>query len=169
VAGSAVQGATSLMPTCILTLLLVTAMEIMAAAGFLARLMDWLGRVVARGVRGAEITIVALISFANLCVSVNTVAMITVGPLANQLRKRHHIHPYRSANLLDTVSCSFPYALPYAAPVVAAAGIHRALAERYAFVEVLSWAQQAPYIFYGLLLFPLMIIAVVTGFGRKIG
>ncbi len=169
VAGSAVEGALAMVPTCILTLLLVTAMGIMADSGFLAQLMAWLDRHVARGPRGAEGTIVALTSFANLCVSVNTVAMIAVGPLANQLRKRHGIHPYRSANLMDTVSCSFPYVLPYAAALVAAAAIQKELAQRYSFVEVLSWTQVAPYIFYGLLLFPVMILAVVTGYGRKAG
>ena len=142
---------------------------ILADSGFLAQLMAWLDRNVACGVRRAEGTIVALISFANLCVSVNTVAMITVGPLANELRKRHGIHPYRSANLMDTVSCSFPYILPYAATMVAATAIQRTLAERYSFVEVLPWASEAPYIFYSLLLFPVMIVAVVTGYGRKAG
>ena len=169
VAGSAVEGVLSMVPICILTLLLVTAMGIMADAGFLGQLMAWLDRHVARGPRGAEGTIVALTSFANLCVSVNTVAMIAVGPLANRLRKRHAIHPYRSANLMDTVSCSFPYVLPYAAPLVAAAAVQNTVAARYSFVEVLPWTQVAPYIFYGLLLFPLMILAVVTGYGRKAG
>jgi Na+/H+ antiporter NhaC len=169
VAGSAVEGAMALVPTCVLTLLLVTAMGIMADSGFLARLMGWLDRHVARGPRGAEGTIVALTSFANLCVSVNTVAMIAVGPLANRLRKRHAIHPYRSANLMDTVSCSFPYVLPYAAPLVAAAAVQAKVAADYPFVHVLSWTQVATYFFYGLLLFPLMIVAVITGFGRKAG
>ncbi len=169
VAGSAVEGVMSLVPTCILTLLLVTAMGIMADAGFLAQLMAWLDRRVARSARGAEGTIVALTSFANLCVSVNTVAMITVGPLVNALRKRHGIHPYRSANLMDTISCSFPYILPYAAPMVAGAAVQRSLAERFPFVEIQTWTQQAPYAFYGLLLFPLMIVAVISGFGRKAG
>ncbi len=169
VEGSAVDGALGLVPTCILTLLLVTAMGIMADSGFLNQLMAWLDRRVARTVRGAEGTIVGLTAFANLCVSVNTVAMIAVGPLANQLRLRHGIHPYRSANLMDTVSCSFPYALPYAAPLVAAAAVQNTVAARYAFVEVLPWMQVAPYFFYGMLLFPLMIAAVATGYGRKAG
>jgi Na+/H+ antiporter NhaC len=169
VAGSAVQGAVSLIPTCILTLLLVTAMGVMADSGFLAQIMEWLDRRFARTVRGAEGTIVAVISFANVCVSVNTVAMITTGPLANELRKRRRIHAYRSANLMDTVSCSFPYLLPYAATIVAATAVQRNLAERYAFVEVLPWAREAPYIFYGLVLFPLMVLAVITGYGRRTG
>ncbi len=169
VGGSAVVGAMAMLPISILTLLMVTAIGIMGDAGFLDQVMEWLDRHVARGVRGAEAAIVALISLANVCVSVNTVAMITVGPLANQLRKNHKIHPYRSANLLDTVSCSFPYVLPYASTMVAAAGIQHALAERYPFAVVVPWAQQAPYVFYGLILFPLMILAVITGYGRKSG
>ncbi|MBI4539890.1 MAG: Na+/H+ antiporter NhaC family protein [Gemmatimonadetes bacterium] len=169
VGGSAVRGALSMLPISVLTLLLVTAIGIMEAGGFLERLMDWLDRVVARTARSTEAAIVALISFANICVSVNTVAMITVGPLANLLRKRHNIHPYRSANLLDTISCSFPYILPYSAVIVAGTAIQRQVVERYPFATVLPWAQEAPYIFYGIVLFPLMIVAVITGFGRRHG
>ncbi|MCK4772363.1 MAG: Na+/H+ antiporter NhaC family protein [Candidatus Latescibacteria bacterium] len=169
VAGSAVSGATALLPISILTLLLVTAIGIMSDAGFMDKLMAWLDRNIARSVRGAEAAIVALISFANICVSVNTVAMITTGPLANELRKRHKIHPYRSANLLDTISCSFPYILPYSATIVAANAIQKELVERYSFAVVVPWTQEAPYIFYGIVLFPLMIAAVATGFGRKKG
>lgn len=169
VAGSAVDGAVALLPTSILTLLLVTAIGIMEAGGFLEKFIVWLEKGIARSVRGTEIAIIALITFTNICVSVNTVAMITAGPLANVLRKRHNIHPYRSANLLDTISCSFPYILPYAASIVAATAIQQQVAERYAFAVVLPWAQEAPFFFYGLVLFPLMIVAAITGFGRAKG
>jgi Na+/H+ antiporter NhaC len=169
VAGMAVEGAIALLPTSILTLLLVTAIGIMEAGGFLEQLIDWLDRVVARSIRGAEMAIIALITFTNICVSVNTVAMITAGPLANVLRKRHGIHPYRSANLLDTISCSFPYILPYAATIVAAIAIQRQVVEHYNFAKVLTWGQMAPFAFYCIVLLPLMIVAAVTGFGRMKG
>lgn len=169
VAGSAVEGAVALLPTSILTLLLVTAIGIMEAGGFLEKFITWLEKAVARSVRGTEMAIIALITFTNICVSVNTVAMITAGPLANILRKRHDLHPYRSANLLDTISCSFPYILPYSATIVAANAIQREVAERYAFAVVLPWAQEAPFYFYGIVLFPLMIMAAITGFGRSKG
>ena len=142
---------------------------IMEAGGFLERFIAWLERVAVRSVRGSELAIIALISFTNICVSVNTVAMITAGPIANVLRKRHDIHAYRSANLLDTVSCSFPYILPYAATMVAATAIQRQIMENYNFVVVLSWTDMTPFFFYGIVLFPLMIIAAVTGFGRTTG
>jgi len=164
-----VNGAIALIPTSILTLLLVTAIGIMQAGGFLEKFISWLQRTIARSVRGTEFAILGLITFTNICVSVNTVAMITAGPLANILRKKFNIHPYRSANLLDTVSCSFPYLLPYAATIVAAIAIQQQVAERYSFATVLSWEQFVPYCFYGLVLFPLMIVAAATGFGRKQG
>lgn len=167
--GFAVDGAMGLVKIAILTLLLVTSIGLMAEGGFLGALMAWLDRTLARTARGAEMAIVALISFANLCVSVNTVAMVTAGPLANELRKRHGIHPYRSANLLDTISCSFPYLLPYAATIPAAASAQIIAHREYDFVPVLTWAQEVPYMFYGMVLFPLMLVAVATGFGRKAG
>ncbi|RMG55174.1 MAG: hypothetical protein D6723_03255 [Acidobacteria bacterium] len=169
VMGSAVDGAVALLPIAILTLLLVTVIGVMEAGGFLEKLMGWLDRTVAHTLRGTEAAIIGLITFANICVSVNTVAMITVGPLANILRKRHGLSPYRSANLLDTVSCSFPYILPYAASIVAAVAVQGEVAERYPFAIVVPWTGIATYFFYGMVLFPLMIIAVITGFGRARG
>ena len=169
VEGSLVSGAMGLVPTAVLTLLLVTCIGLLREGGFLEKMMTWLDRTWARTVRGAEGTVIALVSVANLCVSVNTVAMIAVGPLANTLRKRHGIHPYRVANLLDTISCSFPYMLPHAAAITAAAAIQYQAAERYEFVSVVPWGQEAPYIFYGMTLFPIMVLAVITGFGRRTG
>lgn len=167
--GSVVGGALSMVPISVLAMLLVTANGLMEAGGFLERLLEWLRRAVARSVRGAEVAIVAMISAANLFVPVNTIAMMTVGPLANRIRKEHSIHPYRSANLLDTISCSFPFLLPYAAAIVAAVSIQRELAGRYEFVTVLSWESIVPYVFYSILLLPVMLLAVITGFGRKRG
>ncbi|MCA9425386.1 MAG: Na+/H+ antiporter NhaC family protein [Candidatus Omnitrophica bacterium] len=167
--GSLVGGAMGLVPTAVLTLLLVTSIGLMKVGGFLDELMNWLDKGWTKTVARTEGAIIALISIANLCVSVNTVAMIAVGPLANVLRKRHQIHSYRVANLLDTVSCSFPYMLPYAAAVTASSAIQREVAERYDFVPIVSWSEELPFIFYGLTLFPIMILAVITGFGRRHG
>ncbi len=169
ISGSMVEGAMGLVPTAVLTLLLVAAIGLMKEGGFLGAMMNWLDKSWTKTVRRTESAIIVLISMANLCVSVNTVALIAVGPLANVLRKRHRIHSYRVANLMDTVSCSFPYILPYSAVVTASSAIQQQVAERYEFVPVMAWSDEAPYIFYGLILFPVMLISVATGFGRKFG
>jgi Na+/H+ antiporter NhaC len=167
VAGSAVDGAMGLVPVSILTLLLVTSIGIMQAGGFLQKLIDWLQKNVARSATGTELSIIGLISITNICVSVNTVAMIAAGPLANMLRKRSKIHSYRSANLLDTVSCSFPYLLPYASAAVAAVSVQKQVAGQYSFVDVLTVADFAPFAFYCVVLYPLMILVAATGLGRE--
>ena len=167
VAGSAVDGAMGMVPVSILALLLVTSIGIMLSGGFLQVVVDWLQKHWAKSETGTELSIIGLISFANICVSVNTVAMIAVGPLANIMRKRIKIHPHRSANLLDTVSCSFPFLLPYAAVVAAAVAIQKQVATQYPFVEVLTVSDFGPFAFYCIILFPVMILAVLTGFGRK--
>ncbi|MEZ6061293.1 MAG: Na+/H+ antiporter NhaC family protein [Planctomycetaceae bacterium] len=169
VTGSAVRGAMSLVPTAILTLLLVTAIGLMRVGGFLDLLMKKLQSLIAGSLRNAELAILALISFTNVCVSVNTVAMITAGPLANVIRKNAGIHPYRSANLLDTVSCSFPYLLPYATSVVAAVAIQKQVTELYPEVPVVEWSEFLPYAFYNHALLPLMVLSILTGFGRREG
>jgi Na+/H+ antiporter NhaC len=169
VAGSAVRGALGLMPTAILTLLLVTTIGIMQAGGFLNLLLARLRAIIGDSVSKAEMAIIGLISFTNICVSVNTVAMITAGPLANILRKEVKLHPYRVANLLDTVSCSFPYVLPYATSVVAAVATQQQVALKYPTVPVVHWGDFAGYFFYGHVLLPLMILSALTGFGRRRG
>ncbi|MFC1614839.1 Na+/H+ antiporter NhaC family protein [Gemmatimonadota bacterium] len=169
IGGSVVSGITAMLPISILVLLIITANGLMEAGGFYDRLLSWLDRVVAGSVRRAESAIIILISFACLCLPGNTSAMVTVGPLANKIRKQHEIHPYRSANLLDTIACSFPYMLPYAAVIIIARTIQNELVAKYNFVVVVSWWETAPFVFYGIVLFPLMIISVITGFGRKKG
>ena len=59
--------------------------------------------------------------------------------------------------------------LKRAGSLVAAAAIQRELAVRYDFAVVVPWAEKAPYIFYGSVLFIVMVTAVITGFGRKKG
>jgi Na+/H+ antiporter NhaC len=167
--GALIDGAMGLVPTAILTLLLVTAIGILNESGFVDAMMKWLEQSFAKTIRGAEGVIIALTTVTNLAVSVNTVAMITAGPLANKLRKRHGIHPYRSANLMDTVSCSFPYILPYSAVTLAAIATQQQVAQRFDFVSVVPWEKYAGYAFYPVFLFPIMVVAVITGFGRKRG
>lgn len=166
VGGSAVSGAISLIPISILTLLLVTAIGIMQSGGLLDKLLMWLQNRVAKSEKATEFSILGLITFTNLCVSANAVAMIAAGPLTNKLRKKFNISPYRAANLMDTVSCSFPFLLPYASSVAAALAIQGEVAEHYDFVQVIPASEFVPFCFYSLLLFPFMVIAVWTGYGK---
>ncbi|MBO4905936.1 MAG: Na+/H+ antiporter NhaC family protein [Bacteroidaceae bacterium] len=76
-----------------------------------------------KGRRGAEFTIATLVAFTNVCTANNTVAILTVGPIARQIALRFGIDPRRSASLLDTFSCLAQSLLPYGAQLLMAAGL----------------------------------------------
>lgn len=76
-----------------------------------------------RSSKGAELSIAALISFANLCTANNTIALIMAGPIAKDIADRFKIDPRRSASLLDIFSCFVQGIIPYGAQLLMAAGL----------------------------------------------
>ena len=71
--------------------------------------------------RGAELCIAALVSIANFCTANNTIAIITVGPLANDIATRYRVDKRKSASILDTFSCVIQGIIPYGAQMLIAA------------------------------------------------
>ena len=73
------------------------------------------------GKKGAEMCIAALVSIANVCTANNTIAIITVGPLANDIATRYGVDKRKSASILDTFSCVIQGIIPYGAQMLIAA------------------------------------------------
>ena len=90
--------------------------------------IDWIiQKLTARinSTKGAECSIAALVSFANLCTANNTIALIMSGPIAKDIADRFHIDPRRSASLLDIFSCFIQGIIPYGAQLLMASGLGR--------------------------------------------
>ena len=88
--------------------------------------IDWIVGAMTRnikGKRGAELSIAALVSFANMCTANNTIAIITVGGIANDISKRFGLEPRRVASILDTFSCMVQGIIPYGAQLLLASGL----------------------------------------------
>ena len=88
--------------------------------------IDWLIRVLTRrinGQRGAKCTIALLVILADLCTANNTIALITVGPVARDIADRYGVDRRMSASLLDTFSCFAQGLIPYGAQLLMAAGL----------------------------------------------
>ena len=88
--------------------------------------IDWLIRVLTRrinGQRGAKLTIALLVILADLCTANNTIALITVGPVARDIADRYGVDRRMSASLLDTFSCFAQGLIPYGAQLLMAAGL----------------------------------------------
>ncbi len=88
--------------------------------------IDWLIRVLTRrinGKRGAKLTIALLVILADLCTANNTIALITVGPVARDIADRYGVDRRMSASLLDTFSCFAQGLIPYGAQLLMASGL----------------------------------------------
>ena len=73
--------------------------------------------------RSGELSIAALVSLANLCTANNTIAIITIGPIAKKMADKLGIDYRKSASLLDIFSCFIQGLLPYGAQMLIAAGL----------------------------------------------
>ena len=76
-----------------------------------------------KGKRGAELSIAALVSFANVCTANNTIAIITVGGIASDISKRFGLDSRKVASILDTFSCIIQGIIPYGAQLLLASGL----------------------------------------------
>lgn len=75
------------------------------------------------GKRGAEFVIAALVSLCNLCTANNTIAIITVGPIARDIADKFRVDPRKAASILDTFSCFVQGIIPYGAQMLMASSL----------------------------------------------
>ena len=88
--------------------------------------IDYLIRILTlriNGKRGAKFTIALLVILADLCTANNTIALITVGPMAREIADKYGVDRRMSASLLDTFSCFAQGMIPYGAQLLMAAGL----------------------------------------------
>lgn len=106
--------------------------------------------------KGAEGSIAALVSFANLCTANNTIALIMAGPIAKDIADRFHVDPRRSASLLDIFSCFVQGLIPYGAQMLMAAGLGNISP-----IEIIG------YLYYPYLLGMGTVLAILTGYPKR--
>jgi Na+/H+ antiporter NhaC len=120
--GMAGEGIASMGELIIITLLAAGMLGLIKAAGGIDYLIQVLTRHI-HGSRGAQAGIAMLVAVVNLCTANNTVAIITVGPLARQISKHYDVTPRKSASLLDTASCIVQALIPYGAQTLLATAL----------------------------------------------
>ena len=121
--------------------------------------IDWLIRVLTRrisGQRGAKFTIALLVVLADLCTANNTIALITVGPVARDIADRYGVDRRMSASLLDTFSCFAQGLIPYGAQLLMAAGL-----------AAISPFDIIGYLYYPIVLCVIAVLGILFRFPRK--
>ena len=109
-----------------------------------------------RSRRGAELSIAALVAFADTCTANNTVAIISVGSIVREIALRFGISPQRAASLLDTSSCFVQAIIPYGAQLLMAAGL-----------AAISPVEIIGYLYYPLIMGLFALIAILLQWPRQ--
>lgn len=106
--------------------------------------------------RGGEAAIALLVVIIDFCTANNTVAIITVGPIAKHIADKFNIDPRRSASILDTFACFAQGVIPYGAQLLMAGGL-----------AAISPVSIIPHLYYPFALFAIASLAIITGRPRR--
>ena len=106
----------------IVTMLAGGMLEVIRTAGGLDCLIASMTSRI-NGKRGAEFSIAALVSLANLCTANNTIAIITTGGIAKDISQKYGLDSRKVASILDTFSCFIQGIIPYGAQMLMASGL----------------------------------------------
>ena len=118
--GSLGTGMSGMGELIIITLMAGGMLELIRFNGGMDYIIHTLTRKI-EGKKGAEMSIAALVSIANICTANNTIAIITIGPLANSIATKYGVDKRKSASILDTFSCVVQGVIPYGAQMLMAA------------------------------------------------
>ena len=141
----------------IVTMMAGGLLEVIRTNGGIDFLIDRMTRRIP-GRRSAEGVIAGLVALADLCTANNTIAILTVGPIARDIAARFGIDPRRSASLLDTFSCFMQGLLPYGAQLLMASGL-----------TGLSPLEIMRYLYYPLVMGCCALLAILCRYPRRIG
>lgn len=164
--GFLVAGVAHMLSVIALVIAVFGIMGVLSAAGIL----DWLVGALTGGrlsstPRGAEAAIGIGVSVTTLLFGgVNSAALLTFGPVADEIGSRVDLHPYRRAVVMDC----FAMGLAAIVPVLSAyLFIGAQLTTGIEGVPAVSTTQIFVSMLYPLTLTAVMVVAVVTGWGRR--
>ena len=109
-----------------------------------------------QGKRGAKFTIALLVILADMCTANNTIALVTVGPMAREIADKYGIDKRLSASLLDTFSCVAQGLIPYGAQLLMAAGLAKITP-----FEIIG------YLYYPIALGAMAVLGIIFNYPRK--
>ena len=116
------QGITNMGELIIITMMAGGLLEVIKQNGGIDFIIQALIRHV-KDKRGAELAIGTLVALVDICTANNTVAIMTVGPIAKQVGDRYGVDNRKCASILDTFSCAMQGIIPYGAQLLMAAGL----------------------------------------------
>ena len=111
----------------------------------------------------AEATIVLSTGILSMVTGVISVAIVALGDLVNDIGEKAGVDRYRRANLLDCTGCVFCFLAPWTVHCVIPAQQSAQFGEGFAVAPA-----SVPFVnYYSICMLVILIVAIVTGYGRK--
>ncbi|MDR1512869.1 MAG: hypothetical protein LBS56_05215 [Propionibacteriaceae bacterium] len=164
--GFLVAGVTNMIGTITLVITVFGIMGVLTSAGVLDLVVERLAKSkMTNSARGVETAIALGISaIAVLFAGVNSAAMVTFGPVVDRMGAEAKLHPYRRANVMDCFAMGIGCVIPFLSCYLFIAS---SLTSGYEGVAALNTTEIFTGTFYPLVLTVVMIVAVLTGWGRR--
>ena len=153
--GTMGKGIDSVAETVIVILFAAGIMGIVKENGGVDYLLNCISKIV-KGKRSAQFAISMLTVIINICTAVNTVALITVSPIAKEISNKYGLDNRKVASLLDTSACASQGLLPYGAHLLLGASL-----------VGISAFDMLPYLYYPMLILLAVIVAITFNLPRK--
>jgi len=150
----------------VFTFLLMGLVAGLEATGTLDRMVAYARRRT-RSARGAELWIFGTVSAAVLLTTHSAVAILTVGRFAREAGEAFGVSAYRRSNVLDVTVCTYPFVLPFAIPTILTASTTVAGAEFG--LPRISPLATGLYNLHSWALLAVLLVAILTGYGRRDG
>lgn len=165
--GAIPSGVAGMTTVSILLILVVSMGELLTRSGCMEATVNWLNSSVIKSPCGAELAIFSLSTiFGILIAAINTIANICVAPFVNAIGRKNNLHPYRSANILATTICSFPFFVPFGGCVLLLLGGLSSMKDAYPFLPELAATDMFFTAFYPWAIWVVTLVACITGWGR---
>ena len=165
--GAIPSGVAGMTTVSILLILVVSMGELLTRSGCMEATVNWLNSSMIKSPCGAELAIFSLSTiFGILIAAINTIANICVAPFVNAIGRKNNLHPYRSANILATTICSFPFFVPFGGCVLLLLGGLSSMKDAYPFLPELAATDMFFTAFYPWAIWVITLVACITGWGR---
>ena len=157
------SGVNGMLPIIMFTMLLLGLVGVFDKAGLFQLILDKVSPFTKK-VRNAELTIFIMTIVGNIITAGSARSIVAIGPLAKELGDRHNLAPKRNANIMDALATGTIMFVPYNPGVMLTFGIAMTTG---IVGDGFNIIQAMPYFFHGMGLFGVMLIAILTGWGRE--
>lgn len=162
VSGAVIEGITGTAGTVAMLVAVFALLGVMERSGLFEDVRAFLERF-AKTQRSTEAAVILSVGILSMVTGVISVAIVALGDLIDEIGEKAGVNRYRRANLMDCTGCVFCFLAPWTVHCVIPAQQSAQFGEGFAVAPA-----SVPFVnYYSLCMFVILLIAVVTGYGRK--